>query len=57
MKLFRLHRILVLAMASFAVLLSAGCNGDPNCITFLDVVQTVLLGLTAAGGVVLLQNN
>jgi hypothetical protein len=33
----------------------AGCDGT-NQITFLDVINTVLLGITAAGGIAIIQN-
>lgn len=35
----------------------AGCDGSAGCpTTFLDVVNTILLGITAAGAVVIIQN-
>lgn len=33
-----------------------GCQAGATQVTFLDILNTVLLGITAAGGVVLLNN-
>jgi len=52
----RLRR-LALAMLVVPLVLSAfGCNGDLSNVTFLDLLNTVLLGITAAGGIVLIRN-
>ncbi len=48
-------------LASTALLLGmlclfGGCTADAASITLLDVLNTVFLGITAAGGIVLIQN-
>jgi hypothetical protein len=48
------RRVTALACAALGLLLMTGC--DTSQITFLDVVQTALLGVTAAGSLVLIRN-
>lgn len=43
-------------LAAFALVAASGCTGDASTITFLDVVDTILLAITAAGGIVLIKN-
>jgi len=39
------------------VVLVAGCDGSAACpTTFLDVLNTVFLGITAAGGIAIIRN-
>jgi len=45
----------MLALALMTTLAASGCTEDGS-ITFLDVLNTIFLGVTAAGGVVLIQN-
>ena len=49
-------RFLVLAPCICLVAALAGCDDTGAQITFLDVVDTILLGITAAGGIAILQN-
>jgi len=51
MKKLKIMRTLQLLAAGALVLQVGGCN-----ITFLDFVQTVLLGITAAGGIAIIEN-
>lgn len=37
--------------------LVVGCDGSAQCpATFLDVLNTILLGITAAGGIAIIRN-
>lgn len=56
-----MKRSTLIGFAARAISLSlalglCGCNGDLTQLTFLDLLNTVFLGITAAGGVVLLRN-
>jgi hypothetical protein len=51
-----LKKLSVAALCA-GVFILGGCNGDGAQVTFLDIVNTVLLGITAAGGIVLLRND
>lgn len=57
MKHLATYRALAAITGCCALIVLAGCNGNTgNQITFLDIVQTVLLGITAAGGIAIIQN-
>ena len=56
MKLSNLKRFLSVALSLGLLLAVTGCTADASQITFLDFLNTVFLGITAAGGVVLIQN-
>lgn len=51
MKSARMMRLMTLAMTGGMLLQATGCT-----ITALDVINTALLGVTAAGAVVIIQN-
>jgi hypothetical protein len=46
--------MLVLSVVVIAAV--TGCDANAAPISFLDLINTVLLGITAAGGVVLINN-
>jgi hypothetical protein len=56
MKLSTSRRLSLFGLSLGTLLLAAGCNGDGTTITFLDVLNTVLLGITAAGAIGILRN-
>jgi hypothetical protein len=56
MKHLRARRLATGLLAALALTLASGCIDTTAPVTFLDVINTVLLGVTAAGGVVLIQN-
>jgi hypothetical protein len=56
MKIPRLGRLALLALIAAVVVTVTGCDGDPATITFLDVLNTALLAVTAAGSLVLIRN-
>ncbi|HRX84769.1 MAG TPA: hypothetical protein P5572_07105 [Phycisphaerae bacterium] len=56
MNRLRLRRLASGAVAAALLLMTTGCTFDTSTITFLDVVNTVLLAITAAGGIVLIKN-
>jgi hypothetical protein len=45
----------MLALALVTTLAASGCT-ETDSVTFLDVLNTIFLGITAAGGIVLIQN-
>lgn len=52
----RLRRLALAAVPAALMLLTTGCTADLSTITFLDVLNTVFLAITAAGGIVLIKN-
>ena len=56
MKWFSRYRLAACMFLFGMVILLGGCTADTDSITYLDVLNTILLGITAAGGVVLIQN-
>ncbi len=56
MKRVTLQRISAITLALGTMLLVTGCDGANAQITLLDVINTILLGVTAAGAVVLIEN-
>ena len=52
MKRFRIMRAAAALVSGAMILQLPGCSD----VTFLDVVQTVLLGITAAGALVIIDN-
>jgi len=52
----RLRRLALATSAALMLCMVTGCDGDPASITFLDLLNTVFLGITAAGGLVLIRN-
>ena len=51
MKHFKTARMMALAMSGAVLMQTTGCT-----FTALDFIQTILLGVTAAGAVVLIDN-
>ena len=56
MKSSTLRRFSLFGTCVGALLLVAGCNGTTADITGLDILNTIFLGVTAAGGVAILRN-
>ena len=52
MKRFRMTRVLAALVSGAMILQLPGC---PE-LTFLDVIQTALLGITAAGAIAIIEN-
>lgn len=55
MKTARLMRFFMLVGAGAMMMQGAACTTDPLT-TFNDFAQTILLGITAAGSIAILQN-
>ena len=56
MNRLRLGRLASGVVTAALLLLTTGCTADLSTITFLDVLNTVFLAITAAGGLVLIKN-
>lgn len=54
--LLSVRKVSVLCLSIVAIATVAGCGPNDAPISFIDLVNTVLLGITAAGGLVLMQN-
>ena len=46
----------MLVLSLVAVIAVSGCGTNNASVSFLDFINTILLGITAAGGVVLINN-
>ncbi len=55
-RLMTQRRLPLIVLSVMAVSVLTGCGADCAPVSFLDLINTVLLGVTAAGGVVLLNN-
>jgi hypothetical protein len=56
MKLASWKRLLTWIPCLCLLIAVAGCDGTNGQITFLDFIDTILLGITAAGGIAIIQN-
>lgn len=56
MKRYWCVRVMVWVVGLALIPALAGCNGNSDTATFFDILQTGLLGVTAAGSVAILQN-
>ncbi len=55
-RLMSLRRLPLLVISVMAISVLSGCGADCASVSFLDFINTVLLGVTAAGGLVLINN-
>ncbi|GJM25364.1 MAG: hypothetical protein DHS20C16_17790 [Phycisphaerae bacterium] len=51
-----IRRLSMLVLSVVAISAVSGCGANCASVSFLDFVNTVLLGITAAGGIVLINN-
>ena len=54
--LLSVRRVSVLILSIVAIATISGCGPNDAPVSFIDLINTVLLGITAAGGLVLMQN-
>lgn len=55
-RLMSIRRLSMLVLSVVVIAAVTGCDANAAPISFLDLINTVLLGITAAGGVVLINN-
>ncbi|NOX60133.1 MAG: hypothetical protein GXP29_14920 [Planctomycetes bacterium] len=55
-RLFSFRRVSMLVVFVLAMSAVSGCGPNDAPVSFLDLINTVLLGVTAAGGIVLMSN-
>ncbi len=56
MKQVRFRPIVAILACTLTTFCLAGCALDQTQVSFLDIVDTILLGITAAGGLAILRN-